>query len=138
MADPKTRKTPASVKEFIDAIPDESKRKDAKSVDRMMREATAAKPAMWGANIVGYGSTTLTYANGKTADWPVIAFSPRKPALVLYLAPEVYEARPELLARLGKHTTGKSCLYVKKLADVDAGVLRELIDASVAHTRAAG
>jgi hypothetical protein len=138
MAEAKTQKTKASVKDFIDAIPDEPKRKDAKVVDRIMRESAADKPAMWGPNIVGYGSSTVTYANGKTADWPVVAFSPRKAALVLYLAPEVYEARQDLLARLGKHTTGKSCLYVKKLADVDTDVLRELVAASVAHTRGAG
>ena len=135
MAEAKTQKTKASVRDFIDAIADEPKRKDAKAVDKIMRDSTADKPAMWGPNIVGYGSSTLTYANGKIADWPVVAFSPRKAALVLYLAPDVYEVRKDLLARLGKHTTGKSCLYVKKLADVDTDVLRELVAASVAHTR---
>ena len=138
MAEAKTQKTKASVKDFIDAITDEPKRKDARVIDKIMRESTADKPAMWGPSIVGYGSSTLIYANGKSADWPVVAFSPRKAALVLYLAPEVYEVRQDLLARLGKHTTGKSCLYVKKLSDVDAGVLRELVDASVAHTRGTG
>jgi hypothetical protein len=134
MSEPKTRKTRASVEEFLDAIPDAQQRADAKLVDRLMREISGDRPALWGPNIVGYGSHTLTYANGKTADWPVVAFSPRKQALTLYL--EVgFAQREALLARLGKHSTGKSCLYVKKLADVDPEVLRALVAASVEHTR---
>jgi hypothetical protein len=134
MAEPKTQKTQASVKAFLDAVPDERRRRDAKAVDALMREVSGEKPALWGPSIVGYGSYTLRYANGSTADWPLIGFSPRKAALVLYIMPgfDGYEA---LMQRLGKHTTGKSCLYLKSLADVDLAVLRELVAESVAHMR---
>lgn len=138
MAEPKTRKTKASVKDFIDAVDNPQRRDDARAVDRMMHEVTGEKPAMWGPSIVGYGSHTLTYANGTTAPWPIVGFSPRKAALTLYLAPEIYATRADLLERLGRHTTGKACLYLKKLSDVDQGVLRELVAASVAHATARG
>lgn len=134
MAEVKTRKTKASVKEFIDAIPDEQQRKDSKIVDKLMRELSGEKPAMWGPSIVGYGSCTYAYASGRTGDWPLIGFSPRKNALTLYVLGD-YPRRDELLARLGKHTIGKSCLYLKKLSDVDPAVLRELIVAALEHAR---
>jgi hypothetical protein len=134
MAEPKTQKTRASVKDFLAAIPDPQRRADAKAVDALMREVTGETPALWGPSIVGYGSYTLTYANGKTGDWPIVGFSPRKTALTLYLMSGFarYEA---LMAKLGKHTIGKSCLYLKKLSDVDREVLRELIVESVATMR---
>jgi hypothetical protein len=135
MAEPKTQKTKASVKDFIAAIEDESRRRDVKAVDMLMREITGEKPVMWGAAIVGYGTYTAHYANGKTVDWMIVGFSPRKSALTLYIMPG-FDRYEELMARLGKHTTGKSCLYLKKLADVDIDVLRELITESVAMMRA--
>lgn len=126
MAEPKTRKTTASVKDFIAAVPDEQRRKDATAVLKMMTEVTGEKAAMWGAAIVGFGS-----ARGKTGDWPIAAFSPRKQNLVIYIMPG-FEEYTALLARLGPHSTGKSCLYINRLADVDAKVLRRIIERSVA------
>jgi hypothetical protein len=124
MVEPKTRKTTAGVKDFIAAVPDEQRRKDAAAVARMMAEATGEKAAMWGPSIVGYGSH-----QGATGEWPIAAFSPRKPALVVYLMPG-FDKDP-LLKRLGPHSHGKSCLYIKRLSDVDTKVLRQLIEKSV-------
>jgi hypothetical protein len=130
MAENKTQKTKASVSAFLNAIEDDQKRKDAKAVHKMMREATGARAAMWGAAIVGYGSKRYAYASGRTGDWFQVGFSPRKQALTLYIMDGFREYAP-LLKKLGKHKTGKSCLYVKRLSDVDEGVLRELIERSV-------
>ena len=116
---PKTQKTKASVAAFIAAVEDETRRKDAKAVDKMFRDITGEKPAMWGPSIVGYG-----VYQGVTGSWPRLGFSPRKAKLVLYLM-DGYEGEP-LMKKLGKHKTGRSCLYINKLADVDEGVLREL------------
>ena len=128
---PKTRPTGASVAAFIDAVPDERRRADCREVGLMMQTASGAPSEMWGPSIVGFGRYRLLYANGREDDWPVIAFSPRKQDLVLYLMPG-FEERRDLLARLGRHRTGKVCLYLKRLSDVDPAVLRELVDASVA------
>jgi hypothetical protein len=130
MAEAKTQKTKASVSTFFDSIEDETRRKDAKALDKMLREETGEKPAMWGPNIVGYGDTVQTYASGKTANWPRAGFSPRKTALVLYLTCDI-AAHADITRRLGKHSTGTGCLYIKKLADVDLDVLRELIRETV-------
>ncbi|HEX8900947.1 DUF1801 domain-containing protein [Vitreimonas sp.] len=124
MAEPKTQKTKASVAQFLAAVEDETRRKDAKAIDKMLREISGEKPAMWGPSIVGYGQ----YVNVNTlgaAPWPKIGFSPRKANLVLYLMPGA-GADAALLKKLGKHKTGKSCLYINKLADIDENVLREL------------
>ena len=129
--EPKTRPTGASVAAFIDAVPDERRRADCREVGLMMQTATGAPPEMWGPSIVGFGRWRLRYANGREDDWPLIGFSPRKADLVLYLMPG-FEQRGDLLARLGRHKTGKVCLYLKRLSDVDPVVLRELVDASVA------
>lgn len=126
-AEPKTQKTKASVAAFIAAVEDETRRADAKAIDKMMREITGEKPAMWGPTIIGYGVYT-----SPTGPWPRTGFSPRKANLVLYVLSDFKECQP-LLKKLGKHKTGKSCLYINKLADVDAGVLRALIQASLAH-----
>jgi len=120
MAEPKTTKTKASVSAFIAAVEDETRRKDAKTVDKMMRDITGEKPAMWGPTIVGYGEY-----EGPTGKWPRIGFSPRKANLVVYIM-DGYDREP-LMKKLGKHKTGRSCLYINKLADVDEGVLRELV-----------
>ncbi len=120
MAEPKTKKTKASVSTFIAAIEDETRRKDAKIVDKLMREITGEKPAMWGPSIIGYGEY-----EGPTGRWPRLGFSPRKANLVLYLL-DGYESEP-LMKKLGKHKTGRSCLYINRLTDVDAGVLRDLV-----------
>ncbi|MBV9992931.1 MAG: DUF1801 domain-containing protein [Alphaproteobacteria bacterium] len=123
MAENKTKATKASVAEFIAAVPDAAKRADAKTLVKMMQAATGEKARMWGPSIVGFGSRHYVYESGREGDMPVVAFSPRKPAIVLYIG----AVGDPQLARLGKHTTGKGCLYVKTLADVDVKVLDRLI-----------
>jgi hypothetical protein len=120
MAEPKTQKTKASVAAFIAAVDDETRRKDAKAVDKMLREITGEKPAMWGPAIVGYGQYQT-----KSGPWPRLGFSPRKANLVLYVM-DGYDKEP-LMKKLGKHKTGRSCLYINKLADVDEAVLRTIV-----------
>jgi hypothetical protein len=126
MAEPKTQKTRASVSQFIAAVANETRRKDALAVEKMIREITGQRPAMWGPSIVGYGEFRTP-----SGLWPRAGFSPRKANLVLYLAPDAKE--PKLLAKLGRHKTGVSCLYINKLADVDETVLRDLISRSWAY-----
>ena len=121
MAEPKTQKTKASVAQFIAAVENETRRKDAKAVDQLFREISGEKPAMWGPSIIGYGEY-----QSPSGGWPRAGFSPRKANLVLYVMAGFKEYEP-LLRKLGKHKAGKSCLYVGKLADVDGEVLRELM-----------
>jgi hypothetical protein len=130
MPEPKTKKTKASVAAFIDAVESDTRRDDAKAVDKMFREITAEKPAMWGPSIIGYGSYQTS-----TGTWPRSGFSPRKASLVLYVMAD-YSGRDALLKKLGKHKTGTSCLYINKLADVDHAVLRELITRCWKHMQA--
>lgn len=127
MPEPKTQKTKASVSAFIAAVEDATRRKDAKAVDKMMREITGEKPAMWGPSIIGYGEWKTP-----SGLWPRMGFSPRKANLVLYVIGDFKECGA-LLKKLGKHKTGKSCLYINKLADVDTAVLRDLAQASWNH-----
>jgi hypothetical protein len=134
MAEMKTVPSGSGVDEFLAAIGDEHRRRDAIAVRELMRAATGQPGAMWGASIVGFGHRRLTYASGRTVDWFTVGFSPRKQATTLYLT-DGFDGLEELLARLGPHSVGKSCLYVKRVDQVDAGALRELIDAAVrAHT----
>ncbi|MCA8924616.1 MAG: DUF1801 domain-containing protein [Planctomycetes bacterium] len=135
MAELKTQKTAASVKAYLAAVEPPQRRADAQVVAKLMREATGASPALWGPSIVGFGSYRYVYPSGREGEWPIIGFSPRKANLVLYLA-QASEQRAPLLARLGKHKTGKACLYLNKLSDVDLSVLKQLIADSVAHVRA--
>jgi hypothetical protein len=130
VAEAKTQPTAASVTAFIAAVPDAQRRADCQTVLKLMQQATGARPVMWGTAIVGFGAYRSTYASGRAGDWPVIAFAPRKNDLTLYLMPG-YDQQQDLLARLGRHKTAKSCLYLKKLADVDLAVLTELIARSV-------
>jgi len=130
VSEPKTQKTKASVSAFIAAVEDETRRKDAKLVDKLMREITGEKPAMWGPTIIGYGEYET-----RSGPWPRIGFSPRKANTVLYVLADFKECGP-LLKKLGKHKTGKACLYINKLADIDAAVLRDLIQASWRHMQA--
>ena len=132
MAALKTRPTDASVADFLDAVESEGRREDAWAVLRLMEEVTGEKPVMWGDSIVGFGSYHYRYASGREGDWPVTGFSPRKQALTLYIM-SGFPRHQELMGRLGKHRTGKSCLYINKLADIDQDVLRELVRASVEH-----
>ena len=132
MGEPKTKPTGKSVDAFLDAIEDERKRADARTVAEIMRDATGDEPRMWGPSIVGFGSYHYKYASGREGDWFKAGFSPRKQALTLYMMAGTSKDQ-DLYARLGKYTTGRSCLYLKRLSDVDLDVLRELIAASVEH-----
>jgi hypothetical protein len=135
MSEPKTRPTGASVDAFLDAIPDEQVRADCRTIAGMMEKATKAKPRMWGATIVGFGTMRYTYSGGREADWMLVAFSPRKQNITLYLTGG-FEGRNDLLSRLGTHSCGASCVYIKRLSDVHLPTLRTLINASVRHMRA--
>ena len=137
MAENKTKPTTAGVEAFLNAVPDEKKRADAFRLLQIMREETGEEPVMWGSSIVGYGNYHYKYDSGREGDSPLIGFSPRKANLTLYITSDFdrYEA---LMSRLGKFTTGKSCLYVKRLSDVDEGVLRELMRQSVEVMRGNG
>jgi len=135
MADNKTKPTSLSVAAFIDAITDPTRRADARVLVRVMQSAAGEKPRMWGPSIIGFGSYHYRYESGREGDMPLIAFSPRKTATVLYNLTGSDDCKA-LLAKLGKHTTGKGCLYIKKLADVDQQVLEAMVLKSVAATRA--
>lgn len=135
MAENKTKPTKLSVTEFINGLADPAKRADAKALIKVMQSATGEKPKMWGPSIIGFGSYHYKYESGWEGDMPVLAFSPRKAATVLYGMTGFSEAA-ELLPKLGKHTTGKGCLYIKKLADVDQRVLETLVVKSLAAKRA--
>lgn len=135
MADNKTKPTEVSVTAYIDGLTDESRRADARALVQLMQSATGEKPKMWGPSIIGFGSYHYRYESGREGDAPLAGFSPRKAATVLYGVTGSGEAAP-LLAKLGKHTTGKGCLYIKKLSDVDPKVLTTLVERGVAGTRA--
>ena len=135
MAEMKTTETEASVDKFLESVSDPQRREDCERVRALMREATGGDGKMWGDSIVGFGSYHYRYESGREGDWFLTGFSPRKSNLTLYIMAG-FDRYDELLARLGKHSTGKSCLYVKRLADVDKSVLRELITASVRHMKA--
>ena len=134
MAELKTRPTTASVAGFIKRQPDEQTRADCLTLVALMEKVTGEKAVMWGPSIIGFGANPLVYADGTEADWPIAAFSPRKKGLTIYLM-GVFERRPELMKKLGKHRTGKVCLYIRRLADVDMKVLKELVGASVGYVR---
>jgi len=135
MADNKTKPTKLNVAAFIDALTDPSKRADAKALVKLMQSATGERPKMWGASIIGFGSCHYKYDSGREGDMPLVGFSPRKAATVLYNMTGLSD--PEgLVTKLGKHTTGKGCLYIKRLADVDQKVLEDLVVKSVAAMRA--
>ena len=128
-ADLKTKKTKASVSKFIDDIPDEKRRADCRRVLDIMKKATGDEPKMWGSSVVGFGDYHYKYESGRENDWFVTGFSPRKDSLTLYFMTGI-ERYKAILARLGKHKTGKGCLYIKNLDEVDTGVLAELVKTS--------
>ena len=128
-ADLKTKKTRQSVSRFIDDIEDEARREDCRRVLELMKKATGAEPKMWGASVVGFGDYHYKYDSGRENDWFVTGFSPRKQNLTLYFMTGL-DRYASLLRRLGKHKTGKGCLYIRNLDDVDIGVLRELVTSS--------
>ena len=129
MSELKTRPTTASVADFLTLQPD-ARRADCEAVAAMMQAATGERAEMWGAAIVGFGRYAYTNSTKKTYEWPLIGFSPRKNDLTLYIMPG-FEGFAGLMAKLGKHKTGKSCLYLKTLADIDREVLRQIIEGSV-------
>jgi|SRR5579863_292753 len=135
MAENKTNPTKLSVAAFIAAIPEPTRRADAKALVKLLQSAAGEKPKMWGPSIIGFDSYHYKYESGREGDMPVVAFSPRKAATVLYGMIGFGEAAA-LLARLGKHTTGKGCLYIKKLTDVDQNVLEALVAKALAAKRA--
>ena len=135
MADNKTKPTESSVAAFVDAITDQTRRADARARGKLMQAATGEKPKMWGPSIIGFGSYHYKYDSGREGDMPLVGLSPRKAATVLYGVTGFSDSEA-LLAKLGKHTTGKGCLYIKKLADVDQEVLEALVVESVAAMRA--
>jgi Domain of unknown function (DU1801) len=132
MAELKTKRNDASVGDFLDAIKDEQVRNDCRTIADIMEKATKAKPQMWGPGIVGFGSRRYKYASGREIDWMLIAFSPRKQNITLYIS-SGFEGYDELTAKLGKHSCGKGCLYIKRLSDVHLPTLKKLINASVKH-----
>jgi len=135
MAENKTRKTGASVEDFLASVENKRRREDGSTILEMMKQITGMEPEMWGPTIIGFGDYHYKYASGREGDMFLTGFSPRKQNLSLYVM-DGFEGRDDLLARLGKHRTGVSCLYINKLADVDVDVLRELIQRSFEHSRA--
>ncbi len=134
MSDPKTRPSDASVEAFIEAVEHPRRREDARILLELMRRVTGEEPVMWGPSIVGFGRYRYRYASGQEGDWPIAGFSPRKQNLSIYILPG-FGDYDDLLSRLGKHKTGKSCLYVNKLADVDMDVLESLVRATTAEMK---
>ena len=126
----KTKVNDASVVDFLSGVADEQKQKDSFEILKIMKQITKEEPKMWGSSIVGFGSYHYKGASGREGDWMQIGFSPRKQNITLYIIPG-FERYPELMKKLGKYSTGKSCLYVKRLSDVDMDVLKELITESL-------
>ena len=134
MAEIKTKPTRASVSGYYAAIADDVRRQDCRALAKLLGKITKAKPKMWGPSIVGFGKYHYKYETGHEGDMCVAGFSSRKPDLTIYLFP-VFPERETLLKKLGKHKTGKSCLYIRKLEDVDTGVLEKLVAGSIAECR---
>ena len=130
MAEAKTKATSASVAAFLDRATDGERRKDCAALVRIMKDASGAPATMWGTSIIGFGSREVTYANGKTAEWPVIGFSPRKQDLTLYIGRE-FDGFDTMMAKLGKHKMSGGCLHIKRLSDVDLAVLAKVVAGSV-------
>ncbi|HEX6684784.1 MAG TPA: DUF1801 domain-containing protein [Candidatus Limnocylindrales bacterium] len=126
MSEPKTVPNKESVEKFLASVADERRRTEAEELCQLMTKATGTEPVMWGPSIVGFGSYHYRYATGREGDAPAVGFSPRKAALTVYLA-EGFEAYAALLAKLGPHTTGKGCLYLKRLSDVDKPTLTKIV-----------
>lgn len=133
--EPKTRETDASVDDFIESVADANQREDARTIVQLMQAATKKPPKMWGTAIIGFDARPIKYASGHELDWPIIAFSPRKGNTVLYIM-NGFPQYETLLAKLGPHKTGKACLYIKRLSDIDLRVLKTLITQSVKSVKA--
>ncbi len=133
----KTKVNDARVEDFINSVSNETKRQDSLEIIKIMRQVSKEEPKMWGPAIIGFGTTHYKYASGREGDMPLIGFSPRKQNLTLYIGVGEKSDNP-LLKKLGKFTTSKACLYIKKLADVDINVLQELIADSFARAQGCG
>jgi Domain of unknown function (DU1801) len=130
VAEAKTKPTGQSVESFINKISDPQMREDCLAITKFMKEATRSEPRMWGSSIVGFGTRRYKYASGREGDWPLIGFSPRKQNLTLYIM-SGFDSHAELLKKIGKHSVGKGCLYIKRLSDIDLPTLKQLIRQSV-------
>ena len=130
MSELKTRPTDLDVTEFLNAIQDEDKRKDCIALADLMQRVTGEKPEMWGDGMIGYGRYTYRYTSGRTGEWMKTGFAPRKGNITIYIMAYL-ENYPEIMPRLGKYKTGKSCIYIKRLTDIDTAVLEELIRQSL-------
>ena len=133
MAEPKTKLTTASVDDFLSTIDSDQVRDDCRTIASIMEKATKAPARMWGTSIVGFGTQRCTYASGREAEWMLTAFSPRKQNITLYLGN--LDKQQELLKKLGTHSCGKGCLYIKRLSDVHMPTLTKLVKAAVADMR---
>ena len=131
-AEPKTRETDASVEDFLNSVENKERREDAFRLLEMYARLTGEKPKMWGPAIVGFGKTIIKYPDGRELDWPAAAFSPRKQNLTLYVITGT-DKQKKLFEKLGKHSTSVSCLYIKRLSDVDLKVLEKVIADAYAH-----
>lgn len=134
MSEPKTRPTAQPPEDFIAALPDAQRAADCRVLLQMMQAASGHPAVMWGSAIVGFGARAQRYADGRVLDWPEIAFSPRKGDISVYLM-DGTAAHAASLARLGRHKTGQVCLYLRRLADVDAAVLQQILQDSLATQR---
>lgn len=134
MSELKTKRNDGDVQAYLDSVENKRRREDALVLLDVMGEVTGEPAEMWGGSIVGFGSYHYVYDSGREGDWFLTGFAPRKGSMTLYIMPG-FEHYDDLLARLGKHKIGRSCLYINKLADVDMDVLRDLVAASVAHMR---
>lgn len=132
MAELKTRPNESSVAEFLNTVSDTKKRADCGTILYLMRDITRAEPKMWGGSIVGFGNYHYKYESGREGDWFLTGFSPRKQNITIYIMAS-FDRYDELMQKLGKYKTGKSCLYINKLEDVNLGILKELIQKSVEH-----
>lgn len=130
MAELKTKKTNASVTAFLNKVKNKQRKEDCFVVLEMMKEITGDEPKMWGPSIVGFGTYHYVYASGREGDWMITGFSPRAQSLTLYIM-SGFNKHDELMSKLGKYKTGKSCLYISKLEDVDTAILKQLIKSSV-------
>lgn len=137
MAEPKTKPNDISPEDFIESLDDEQRRSDSTRLLKLFTKATKQQPKMWGSSIIGFGFYTLNPGSPKQADWPLVAFSPRKQNLTLYVIPNSgTDNYTELLDRLGKHKTSKACLYINKLEDVDLNVLEQIVKKSYLESKA--
>jgi hypothetical protein len=133
----KTKLNESSVEGFLNSVVDEERRADCFRVLELMKKVTGEEPKMWGPSIVGFGSTHLKYESGRELDWMLVGFSPRKANITLYIM-DGFAKYEELMNKLGKHKTGGSCLYIKRLSDVDTNVLEELVESSIDHIKSGG